>query len=277
LEPVLKKAGFLMFKFYVIQSAQMDYGICSNPFMPLRGKPSDSASMVSSLLFGETFQILDSQGNWFYVRMTYDHYEGWLFSREIEGFTNDSPLPEAQPNQFLVKEPFQSLFNEELFIYLGLGTPLPFFDGKYCFLKTAFYQLKGQAFEAYQEPTAAIQMAERFLGTPYLWGGRSSFGIDCSGLTQILMRYSGIPLHRDTPYQVEQGTPIDNFSNAAEGDLVFFKNKDGNISHAGILTGINKVIHASEKVRQDTIDAHGIYNEGLQDYTHQLAAIRRHF
>ncbi len=117
--------------------------------------------------------------------------------------------------------------------------------------------------------------AMSFLNMPYLWGGRSPAGIDCSGFTNIVYKLAGIRLRRDAWQQSEQGILINFIDEARPGDLAFFQNEEGKIIHVGIILQQQKIIHASGRVRIDTIDHYGIYDEELKKYTHQLRLIRR--
>ena len=122
---------------------------------------------------------------------------------------------------------------------------------------------------------ALIVTALFFQNAPYLWGGRTLFGIDCSGFSQIVFKLNGIKLNRDAWQQAEQGAVVDFLPEAKSGDLAFFDNAEGRIIHVGIMLGTNKIIHASGKVRVDTIDNQGIYNAEMGRYTHKLRIIKR--
>jgi len=108
-----------------------------------------------------------------------------------------------------------------------------------------------------------------------LWGGRSPFGIDCSGFTQMVYKLCGMPLKRDAWMQAEQGQDIHLLDETQPGDLAFFDNEEGRIIHVGILTTKNRIIHASGKVRLDSIDHQGIFNSETKRYTHNLRLLKR--
>jgi len=121
-----------------------------------------------------------------------------------------------------------------------------------------------------------MEMANLFLDAPYLWGGKTPFGVDCSGLTQTVFKTCGIPLKRDASQQVHQGETIDFIGDIKPGDLAFFDNANGDIIHVGIIMKHQKIMHASGKVRIDTLDHNGIFNKELGDYTHKLRIVKRY-
>jgi len=120
-----------------------------------------------------------------------------------------------------------------------------------------------------------IPLALQYLNAPYLWGGKSILGIDCSGLVQVVFAMSGIQLNRDASEQVESGQAIDSLSETKPGDLAFFENSNGKIIHVGILLNSHQIIHASGWVKVEAIDSTGIVSAQTGEYTHKLRAIKR--
>ena len=119
-----------------------------------------------------------------------------------------------------------------------------------------------------------ISTAYLFLHAPYLWGGKSPFGIDCSGFTQLVYKLNGYKLPRDAYQQVELGMPLSFVEEAEAGDLAFFDNEEGKIVHVGILLGDNRIIHASGCVKTDPFDHYGIFSAERGGYTHNLRVIK---
>jgi cell wall-associated NlpC family hydrolase len=121
------------------------------------------------------------------------------------------------------------------------------------------------------------KLAFVFLNTPYLWGGKSVFGADCSGFTQTVFRFVDIPLLRDAWQQATMGEEVNSLKTVRRGDLAFFDNADGKITHVGIILNNKKIIHASGKVRVDKLMEEGIINGDTKQLTHRLKLIRRFF
>ena len=120
-----------------------------------------------------------------------------------------------------------------------------------------------------------IDQALKYFNAPYLWGGRSPLGIDCSGLTQIIYKMAGYAIPRDAGQQVHCGKALSFIEETKPGDLAFFDNDEGRIIHVGIIWEKNKIIHASGKVRIDNVDQFGIYNLETKRYTHQMRVMKR--
>jgi len=251
----------------------MEYGICNLAVIPLRAEASDKSEQVSQILFGEAFEIAEWTERWVRVITANDSYEGWIGRLQFvmlghiayENLKNNPPPITRRA----VTQAWKKSDNSVL--YLPVGSSL-------VFLKGITSQIDNEQFEIIGEigGTESLDItAKSFLNTPYLWGGRTHYGIDCSGFTQTVFKLQGIYLKRDAWMQAEQGVVIDFLAEARLGDLAFFDNEQGRITHVGIMLNNEHIIHASGRVKVDRIDSQGIYSEELKRYTHKLRIIKR--
>ena len=256
----------------------MKYGIIAMSIVPCRLEPSDTSEMVSQLLFGEIYRIIDERKKWVKVRGVHDGYESWIDRKQHLEIKRDEFMElEKAPKTFSLE--LISLLNEKdsgAFFPLVLGSNLPNFKNLESSFSNQFYEFDGDVLvQPKKNRQLLIDTAFLFLNAPYLWGGRTPFGIDCSGFSQIVYRMSGVDLPRDASQQAEVGDRLSFIEEATPGDLAFFDNNEGKITHVGILLGDNKIIHASGKVRVDRIDHQGIFNDDIHDYSHHLRLITR--
>jgi len=251
----------------------MSFAVCVVPVSPLRSEPSHRSEMVSQQLFGESCNIIETAADhWAKIRCSYEGYEGWCQDMHVTEISeeeypkNSSRYTAAVTTEILYKGvPMQLPFGCSIPTSEALRQRL----GIECFADTWNPE------EALKDAATIRSVAVRFLNTGYLWGGKSIFGIDCSGYTQTVYRYLNIPLLRDAYQQAEQGESIGFLQEAKCGDLAFFDNAAGRITHVGILLNEEEIIHSSGKVRVDRIDAQGIINRETSERTHKLRTIRR--
>lgn len=247
----------------------MQYGICNLSIVSVRNQPANASEMVTQLLFGEHFKILEERGKWSRIRIAYDSYEGWIDNRQFlkieEDLFNDLedfvPSYSADLIEFLVDE-YNSFTSITLGACLnGLQFLKQKFDGNHITGKTEKFQL--------------INTALLYLNAPFTWGGKTPCGIDCSGLAQMVYRINGYSLLRDSFQQARQGEPLSFIEESEPGDLAFFDDAEGNINHVGIMMKDNYIIHVHGKVRIDRIDHSGIFNIEQGKHTHKLRVIKR--
>lgn len=249
----------------------MQYAICRYAASPVRLEPDHKLEMVSQLLFGDAVKVISDESNgWLFIEKLWDGYNGWIRANQLKFLTE--PLPE---NTIYTGD-----WVNEIYVN-GEKLMIPYA----CNLAAIKYSIEGyQVTFAGKEIDAAsmsfceeniIKIASPFLNTPYLWGGKSIFGIDCSGFVQTVFKLFNIKLLRDARQQVTQGTEVPFLQMANCGDVAFFDDADGEIIHVGILLSPNKIIHASGNVRIDKIDNKGIVHVETGKRTHQLRIITR--
>ncbi|MDE1191513.1 MAG: C40 family peptidase [Arachidicoccus sp.] len=238
------------------------------PAAPLRAESFHRSEMVSELLFGETAKVLEVDKNFIKIKTDLNHYEGWIQYSQI------TEIKDTEPLKILgyAYEEGNILFNN-LPMRISIGTPV--FDIKNIGKYTVDYSnIEYKKLIVFSEDEIK-NIAFKFINTSYLWGGRSSFGIDCSGFAQLVYSFFGVYLPRDTYQQATIGETIDYLDQSKCGDLAYFDNEDGRIIHVGIILNKENIIHSSGKVRIDKIDAQGIVNVDNGERTHKLRIIKR--
>ena len=253
----------------------MEYGICNLSVIPMRAEASDKSEQVSQILFGETFEITEWKDNWVKIITSIDDYPGWIGRLQFNmlGHLAYKRIKQTPPpiTHRAVTQAWK--INNNSILYLPMGSSLSFLEGTTCRIGDEKFEIIGEIGETENMAVTATS----FLNTPYLWGGRTHFGIDCSGFTQAVFRSQGFNLLRDARMQDGQGYALNSLHDAKLGDLAFFENADGAIVHVGILLNNEKIIHASGKVKIDAIDEKGIFSDELKRYTHKLTTVKRMF
>jgi cell wall-associated NlpC family hydrolase len=237
--------------------------VCVLSVIPVRSLPSDASEMVSQLLLGDCLSILGTKKQWLKIKCDFDGYEGWIDSKQIEKLT------ENEYNQYTDFFNVNSQIDVELAksqkqISALKGSLIP---------KQLIKNRIQQSVQSNSEEEI-IKFAKSYMGSPYLWGGKTEYGIDCSGFTQIVFRMAGISIKRDASQQVTQGNSIE-FENHKPLDLAFFQNEKGNVTHVGICLPDKRIIHAAGEVRIDSLSENGIYNSERKETTHSFHSIRR--
>jgi hypothetical protein len=241
----------------------------------MRADPNERSEMVSQVLFGEAFEILEWKDNWVQIITAFDKYTGWIGRLQFTmlGQQLYTQLKETPPR--LTYRPVTQAWKiaDNSVVYLPVGASLSFLKGTTCNISQERFDIIGQAGE--QDTVDVI--AKSFLNAPYLWGGRTHFGIDCSGFTQAVFRLCcDINLKRDASLQAEDGKTVNSLADIKLGDLAFFDNAEGKITHVGIMLNKMQIIHASGKVKIDLFENKGIYSEEQKRYTHKLKVIKRY-
>jgi len=251
----------------------MQYGISNLSIVPMRNEAADQAEMVNQILFGEHFKVLESRKKWSRIRLAHDSYEGWICNKQwIE-------IPEEDYKQLdkdvsTITTDILDIITKEQHQPIVIGSVLPFYKSGHALLNNEMYQFDGLTTPGFVKKEKLVENALMYLNAPYLWGGRSPLGIDCSGFAQMVYRLQGVDLPRDAYQQAKVGTTLSFVEESEPGDLAFFDNNEGEITHVGIILEDNHIIHASGKVRVDRIDQQGIFNTELGTHTHKLRLIK---
>lgn len=259
-------------------------GTCFLSVIPVRSEPSGKSEMVNQILFGERFKVLEVYKNWNKIQTIHDNYEGWVESNQISKIIKSQSLSSYQSDS--IEESISSLLIHDLTatftskegnLTLLYGSKISLIGNYLIIDSTKYSHSRGTIGETLKYSASnLVESAMKLMNAPYLWGGRTPFGIDCSGLIQIAFRMTGVDMPRDAWQQAQvEGTFIDLIAEAREGDIAFFDNDEGKIIHTGILTNRGTIINANGKVREDIIDHQGIFNRELGIYTHKLRFIKR--
>lgn len=247
----------------------MQYGICNLSIVPLRNEPADTSELVSQLLYGEVFKILEQRKNWSKIRLAFDSYQGWV---------DNNQYIEINQDQFnkLNKEALRLSSDLVEFIEDKNGQLHPILLGSVLNgLSILEHSHDGNNVKGKKQKEHLVQTSFLYLNTPYLWGGKTPFGIDSSGFTQMVYKLNGYKLFRDASQQATQGEALSFIEESEPGDLAFFDNSEGIITHVGIIMKDNYIIHAHGKVRIDRLDHSGIYHIDKKTHTHKLRVIKK--
>ncbi|HYG18240.1 MAG TPA: C40 family peptidase [Ohtaekwangia sp.] len=256
----------------------LEYGVCRLSVIPVRAADADRSEQVTQLLFGDHYTVLDrtSDKKWYRIRIHYDGYEGWIDGRQHHTVARDY-FEYLDRAEFKITTDLTTtmLYNKSPLMIL-IGSIIPISSSELFKMEEQF-AFNGEAKNLGQkrEFDYLKNIAVRYVNAPYMWGGKNPFGIDCSGLVQMVFKICGYKLLRDASQQANQGKPVASLGQAKPGDLAFFNNAQGHIVHVGILVNGGKIIHASGRVRIDMLTEEGIVHSETKGLTHTLAGIRR--
>ncbi|MFY7672369.1 NlpC/P60 family protein [Tenacibaculum sp. MEBiC06402] len=252
------------------------FGICNLSIVPLRLEANDASEMVSQVIFGEHFHILEKTKKWSKIKLAFDGYEGFIDNKQYEEISEDLYHQLEKEEKTYSGDLIDFITDSENNLTtIPIGARLPFFKDSSFKINNTSYKYEGKVNGKKLSKNAIVETAYLFLNSPYFWGGKTPFGIDCSGFTQTVYKLCGYNLLRDAKEQATQGEVLSFIEECEPGDLAFFDNEEGVITHVGIIMNDYNIIHAHGKVRIDKLDHSGIYNIDTHQHSHRLRVIKK--
>lgn len=248
----------------------MHHGICHLNIVSIRILAEDSSEMVTQLLYGDHFKILEKRKFWSKIRDAYDGSEGWIRNNQFVSIEKSDYQSLKNSGEYKFSSDLLSCVNDEkkVMIPIVLGSSVKS-------VNLLSHQFDGASINGKKGKSNLIVTALYYLNAPYLWGGKSPFGIDASGFAQMVYKINGYTLLRREEEQATQGEALSFIEESEPGDLAFFDNNEGKINHVGIIMKDNFIIHVHGKVRIDRLDHTGIFNTEQRKYTHKLRVIKK--
>jgi gamma-D-glutamyl-L-lysine dipeptidyl-peptidase len=253
---------------------EKNHGICLQPYIPVRAENSERSEMITQLLFGDIYRIQnrDNQTRFCNIKLLDDGYEGWIDEKTIVYLTdNEYKIVTGLPKKITRDRQYRVVDKLKCELWLSAGSILRIEPGNNIYGTLSMYSPDHNEF---QPREIMKEAANEWVNVSYLWGGKCTFGTDCSGLTQNIYKQAGLNIPRDASEQSTQGKSVNFVFEAQSGDLAFFDNEEGVITHVGIILPGNRILHASGKVRVDLFDQQGIYSREKGNYTHKLRLMR---
>jgi gamma-D-glutamyl-L-lysine dipeptidyl-peptidase len=249
--------------------------------VPMRAEPTHRSELVNQMLFGELFTTVGKtrNGEWLEIKLAHDDYTGWVDANQITEISSETfkqLLKQDSAYSTMVMDLITADKQNSIFLTPGCRLPLAAGSEEFCINEHVF-EYNGPVSRGKRTREDILHFAYTFLNTPYLWGGRTPLGIDCSGFSQIVYRLAGCSIPRDASQQATIGNVLSFIEESQPGDLAFFDNDERRITHVGIILPNNQIIHASGKVRIDGLDQYGIYNRERRDHTHRLRLMKEIF
>ena len=253
-----------------MQKTKHHYGLSALSIIPIRANTDQASEQRSQLLYGDTFKITEHRKDWNKIRVTFDGTEGWIQKNQV------TPLSkETYKDLKGVKTPS---YSSDLIAFVNHRNNqlIPVLLGSVVQnAKTLNHSFEGELVSGVMDKDHLVPAALQYLNAPYQWGGKSPFGIDGSGLTQMVYKINGYCLPRNARDQASEGEVLSFVEESSPGDLAFFDNEEGEIIHVGIIMQNNHVIHAHGCVRIDRLDQTGIFDVAKGEYTHHLRVIKK--
>ncbi|HRI78577.1 MAG TPA: C40 family peptidase [Cyclobacteriaceae bacterium] len=256
----------------------VDFGVCRLAVVPVRKESREASEQITQLLFGDHYEVINFSPDrkWAHITIYSDQTEGWLDIRQHHVISKEYFEQINATDYKITTEIASPVLYKKSPLTIVMGSVVPISNSELFKIEEQFaFNGESKSLGQRRDADFVKSVAKKYLQAPFLAGGKSPFGIDDTGLVQMIFRIAGYSLPRNIRQQLQAGKKVKSFEDSSTGDLAFFSEKGKEVSHVGLIIDGDKVIHASGYVRMDPITDEGILNPETKIYSHLFHSIRR--